>query len=87
HLHPGNVFFDRTMAAMRQAAIAAGSSAADAGHQSLAQLQQMVDAQANILAFLSAFFVLGVIVACLVPLPFLMKRPSADEMAAPQGVH
>jgi len=87
HLHPGNVFFDRTIAAMQHAAIAAGSSAADAGHHSLAQLQQMVDAQANILAFLSAFFVLGVIVACLVPLPFLMKRPSAEDMAASQGVH
>jgi MFS transporter, DHA2 family, multidrug resistance protein len=87
HLHGGDVFFDRTMTAMQQAAIQAGSSAADAGRHALAQLQQMVDAQANILAFISAFFVLGVIVACLVPLPFLMKRPSAEDMAASQGGH
>jgi hypothetical protein len=40
-----------------------------------------------VLAFISAFFVLGVIVALLVPLPFLMKRPSAEELAGSQGMH
>ena len=67
HLHHGNVFFDRYLSAIQQAAIRSGSSVADAGHRSLAQLQQIVDAQANVLAFISAFFVLGVIVALLVP--------------------
>jgi hypothetical protein len=47
----------------------------------------MVDSQANVLAFISAFFVLGIIVALLIPLPFLMKRPSAEEMAASQRMH
>jgi hypothetical protein len=46
-----------------------------------------VDAQANQLAFISAFFVLGVLVALLIPLPFLMKRPSPEEMAASHGAH
>ena len=87
HLHHGNVFFDRLFSAMQQSALRAGSSAAEASRHSLAQLQQMVDAQANVLAFISAFFVLGVIVACLVPLPFLMKRPSAEDLAASQGMH
>ena len=87
HLHHGNVFFDRYLSAIQQAAIRSGSSVADAGHHSLAQLQQIVDAQANVLAFISAFFVLGVIVALLVPLPFLMKRPTAKDMAASQGMH
>lgn len=87
HLHRGNAFFDRYLAGLQQSAIRTGVSAADAGHHSLAQLQQIVDAQANVLAFISAFFVLGVIVALLVPLPFLMKRPSTEEMAASQGMH
>ena len=87
HLHHGNVFFDQYLAALRQSAIRTGSSAADAGHRALAQLQQMVDAQASVLAFISAFFILGVIVALLVPLPFLMKRPSPEEMAASRGAH
>ena len=87
HLHHGNPFFDRYLSALQQSSIMAGSSLAEAGHRSLAQLQQMVDAQANVLAFISAFFVLGVIVALLVPLPFLMKRPTREELAASQGMH
>ncbi len=87
HLHHGDLFFDRTFSAMQHSAIAAGSSVANASRHALAQLQLMVDSQANVLAFISAFFVLGVIVALLVPLPFLMKRPSPEDMAASQGMH
>ena len=87
HLHRGNAVFDRYLAELQQSAIRTGVGAANAGQHSLAQLQQIVDGHANVLAFISAFFVLGVIVALLVPLPFLMKRPSKEEMAASQGVH
>jgi len=52
------------------------------GPASLAQLQPFVDVQANVPAFISDFFVPGVIVALLVALPFLMKKSSAEEMAA-----
>jgi MFS transporter, DHA2 family, multidrug resistance protein len=87
HLHRGNVFFDRYLAGLQQSAIRNGSSAADASQHALAQLQQMVDAQASQLAFISAFFVLGVMVALLIPLPFLMKRPSQEDLAASHGAH
>lgn len=87
HLNYGNIFFDRYLSALKQSAILTGTSVADAGRHSLAQLQQMVDAQANMLAFISTFFILGVIVALLIPLPFLMKRPTAEEMAVSQGMH
>lgn len=87
HLHHGNFFFDRYFSALQQSAILNGSSMAEAGHRSLAQLQEVVDAQANVLAFISAFFVLGMVVAFLIPLPFLMKRPSPEEMAASHGAH
>ncbi|MDE3163790.1 MAG: DHA2 family efflux MFS transporter permease subunit [Acidobacteriota bacterium] len=87
HLHHGNVFFDRYLSALQQSAVLGGSGAANAGQHALAQLQQLVDAQANVLAYISAFFVLGVIVALLIPLPFLMKRPSPEELTASQGMH
>ena len=87
HLHRGDVFFDRFFAGMQQSAIRRGISSADAGQHSLAQLQQLVDTQASVLAFISAFFVLGVIVAFLIPLPFLMKRPLPGEITASQGMH
>ena len=87
NLHHGNPFFDRYLSALQQSAALGGSGAANAGQHALAQLQQLVDAQANVLAYISAFFVLGVIVALLIPLPFLMKRPSPEEMTASQGMH
>jgi len=87
HLHKGDPFFDRYFSSLEQAAMRGGASLATAGHHSLAQLQQIVDAQANVLAYISAFFVLGMIVAFLIPLPFLMKRPSAADAAAAQGMH
>jgi DHA2 family multidrug resistance protein len=87
HMQHGNIFFDRYLNALQHSAIQAGSSAADAGQRSLTLLQQLVDSQANVLAFISAFFVLGVIVALLIPLPFLMKRPSPEEMAGLHGMH
>jgi len=87
HLHHGNFFFDRYVSALQQAAIRSGSGAAASGRVALAQLQQIVDAQANVLAYVSAFFVLGVIVALLIPLPFLMKRPTPEDLAALQGIH
>jgi DHA2 family multidrug resistance protein len=87
HLHRGNVFFDRFFAGMQQSAIHAGMNATGASQRSLAQLQLLVDAQASVLAFISAFFVLGAIVACLIPLPFLMKRPSPTDIAASHGIH
>ena len=87
NMNHGNIFFERYLAGLQQSAVMTGSSVADAGRRSMAQMQMMVDAQANVLAFISAFFVLGVVVALLVPLPFLMKRPSAQEMAAQPGMH
>jgi DHA2 family multidrug resistance protein len=87
HLHHGNIFYERFLMGLQGAAHSKGSSPIVAAHQSLMQLQQLVDFQANALAFISAFFVLGVIVACLVPLSFLMKKPSAKDMAAGPAAH
>ena len=87
HLNHGNFFLDRYLSALQHATIRSGSSVAASGRVALAQLQQIVDAQANVLAYISAFFVLGVIVAFLIPLPFLMKRPTPEDMAASQGMH
>ena len=87
HLHRGNPFFDRYFSALQQSAIMSGNSVVEAGHRSLAQLELMVDSQASVLAFISAFFVLGALVAVLIPLPFLMKRPSPREIAASHALH
>ena len=53
----------------------------------LAQLSAQVDLQANVLGFINAFWMLGFLVLFLIPLPFLMRRPSAEEAKATAAAH
>jgi DHA2 family multidrug resistance protein len=82
HLSQGNIFFRRYFAMLSHGGQDPGST-----HRALAQLQMIVDGQANVLSFLNVFFVMGMIVAVLIPLPFLMKRPSKEDMAKSVGVY
>ena len=82
HLNKGNVFFNRYWAALTH-----GASDPQSTHRAFAQLQASVDLQAHTLAFVNAFWIGGVIVACLTPLPFLMKRPSQEDFANSAGMH
>jgi hypothetical protein len=57
-------------------------------HRALAQMQMMADGQANVLSFVSAFFFMGLLVAAMIPLTILMKRPGkADTETASTMVH
>jgi DHA2 family multidrug resistance protein len=82
HLTHGNIFFNRYFAMLSHGGQDPGST-----HRALAQLQMIVDGQANVLSFLNVFFVMGMVVMCLVPLPFLMKRPSKEDLANSAGMH
>ena len=64
-----------------------GMSAAEASHKALAQLSAQVDLQASVLAFKNSFWVMGAVVLLLTPLPFIMRRPSAEETAAAAEAH
>jgi hypothetical protein len=46
-----------------------------------------VDLQANVLGFVNSFWLLGVMVLLLVPLPFIMRRPSPKETKASGAAH
>ncbi len=52
-----------------------GFDPATAAHKALMMAYQTVQAQANALSFKNSFFVMSAIVICLVPLPFIMRRP------------
>jgi len=56
-------------------------------HRFRAQLSARVDLQANVLGFANAFWVLGFLVMFLIPLLFIMKRPSAEEIQAAAAAH
>jgi MFS transporter, DHA2 family, multidrug resistance protein len=87
HTNHANPFFERQLNAMTQNFIAMGASASEASHRALAQLSAQVDLQANVLGFVNAFWVLGLLVMFLIPLPFIMRRPSAEEAKASAAAH
>ena len=48
---------------------------AEAGKKALAMAYVTVQSQAGAVSFKNAFFVMSVMIACLSPLPFIMRRP------------
>lgn len=62
-----------------------GSGPVLAMQQAYNQVMGLVQQQAALLSYVNAFWAVSVIVACLVPLPFLLKKPKpgvAPEMGA-----
>ena len=82
HTTNANPFFTRQLNGMTHNFMAMGASASEAYHRALAQLSAQLDLQASVLAFRNAFWVLGFLVLLLVPLPFVMRRPSKKEAEA-----
>jgi MFS transporter, DHA2 family, multidrug resistance protein len=87
HTNHANPFFERQINGMTQALKAVGVGTVEASHRALAQLSAQVDLQANVLGFVNAFWLLGLLVMFLVPLPFIMRRPSREEAEASAAVH
>jgi DHA2 family multidrug resistance protein len=87
HTNHANPFFERQLNGMAASLRAGGAAAVDASHRALAQLSAQIDLQANVMSFVNAFWVMGFIVMFLVPLPFLMKRPSTEETKASAAMH
>jgi DHA2 family multidrug resistance protein len=87
HTNHANPFFERQLNAMTQNFIAMGASTSDASHRALAQLSAQVDLQSNALGFVNAFWILGLLVMFLIPLPFIMRRPSPEEAKASAAAH
>jgi MFS transporter, DHA2 family, multidrug resistance protein len=87
HTNHANPFFERQLNAMTQNFIAMGVGSSEAAHRALAQLSAQVDLQSNVLGFVNSFWMLGFLVMFLIPLPFIMRRPSAEEAKATAAAH
>ena len=87
HTNHANPFFERQLNAMTQNFIAMGASTSDASHRALAQLSAQIDLQSNVLGFVNSFWALGMLILLLVPLPFIMRRPSPEEAKAAAAAH
>jgi DHA2 family multidrug resistance protein len=87
HANYGNPFFVRELNGMVANLQSMGAGAADASHRALAQMSAQIDLQASVLCFVNAFWVMAVAVLLLSPLPFVMRRPTAEEAKGAAGAH
>ena len=85
HVTPYSNAYQTTIQHLQQSYLAGTASAADALHQAQAQLYAMVQQQAATLSYVDSFRVFGVVFLALVPLVFLMRKPSAGT--GPVGGH
>src|SRR5579862_6113702 len=82
HLTSANSQFQSIVHGVAQSLIARGTSAADAQQQAYGVVQNLVQRQATMLAYIDNFYILGSIILAMVPFVFLMKRTkSSGEMA------
>jgi DHA2 family multidrug resistance protein len=63
----------------------AGSGPALALQQAYGRVMGIIEQQASLLSYVNAFAVVSLIVACLVPLPFLLKKPK--QGGTPMAAH
>jgi MFS transporter, DHA2 family, multidrug resistance protein len=79
HTSHGDPNFERWIAGMKSVFIAQGYDAVTAAQKALTLASHTIQAQASTMSFESSFWVMSLVVACLSPLPFLMRRPKPGE--------
>jgi DHA2 family multidrug resistance protein len=81
HAVAGSPQYSRFVDATRDALVRLGQSAGAAKQLAIGNAWQSLNRQAQMLSYQSAFWGLGLIIACLIPLPFIMRRPPRREPA------
>jgi DHA2 family multidrug resistance protein len=86
HTVAGNRSFESLVSGISQALQNAGVEASVATQQAYARVMGMVQIQATTLAYVKVITLMALVVACLVPLPMIMRRPprakgSSEEIA------
>ncbi len=71
----GNPMFRQMVQGMTATLRSQGVGAAQATHQAYGRIAMLMDQQASALAFKDVVAMLAVVVACLIPLAFIMKKP------------
>jgi DHA2 family multidrug resistance protein len=75
----GNTNFRQYLNGLTAMFVSQGFDAATAAKKALAMAYFTVQSQANALSFKNSFYVMSLIIACLSPLPFIMRRPKPGE--------
>ncbi len=83
NMNNGNPIFRHMADGMAATLHSQGMSAADAMHRVYAQMDMMMQQQAGALAYKDVISLLAVVVACLMPLAFVMQKPATTVKDAP----
>jgi DHA2 family multidrug resistance protein len=81
HAVAGSLQYSRFVDATRQALERLGQSPDVAKQFAIGNAWQSLNRQAQMLSYQNAFWGLGLIIACLIPLPFIMRRPPRRQPA------
>jgi DHA2 family multidrug resistance protein len=83
NLHEGSPVFRQWIAGLAATFRSHGMSAVDATRAAYRQIAMLMEQQAAALAFKDVVSILAVVVACLIPLAFIMVKPPANETHRP----
>jgi DHA2 family multidrug resistance protein len=88
HIVAGSAQYSGYIDATRNALMRLGQSASSASQIAVGDAWQTLNRQAQMLSYQNAFWGLSLMIACLVPLPFIMRRPPRTQGAVePAGGH
>jgi MFS transporter, DHA2 family, multidrug resistance protein len=77
-------YIDQTTAAL----MSLGQGSAQAGQLAMGHAYQEMLRESSMLSYMNAFWVLSVVIACLIPLPFIMRKPPPRAKAPVEaGAH
>jgi DHA2 family multidrug resistance protein len=79
----GDANFSQYLGGLTAMFVSKGYDAATAAQKALALAYFTVQSQAAALSFKNSFYVMSLLIACLSPLPFIMRRPKSGGGRAP----
>ena len=82
-MNEGNLRFRQMIDGLTASLRSQGLSPSEAVHQAYGRMAALLQTQAATLAYTDVVSGMALIVACLVPLCFIMKRPPKDSVAPP----
>ncbi len=85
HSGPGSIGFSFYVNSIKAILISRGVPASQATQLAIGQAYRELQLQASMLSYHNAFFVLAVMIFCLVPLPFVMRLPKRGPKAPPEA--
>jgi DHA2 family multidrug resistance protein len=87
HAYVGNPAFDNLVSGISQTLRNAGLDATLATQQAYARVMGLLQGQARTIAYVQVITIMAAIVACLVPLPMIMRRPPAGKSSDDLPMH